>query len=967
MKRSADIRVDRPGFTLPAILIMVAALFLLVVGLLAMSVSERRITRRGLDRERAELAARAGLAEVEAMLGKEASSDDFLVIGAKSTPHVFLVRPEVSGGDFSFHFRPLFSAKDSPSDQSALTAPDVDGADEEKISLRISGNDPVEVAWLPIEDREGKPVARYAFWVEDLQGRLDAKSAGNRKGAGDSHARPAWPFPASLNPLPSVGEKEERDAEPALDVVALHALDPDGGATDESEWDRKILDNRKLLVSPGSVLAAAEQPLPLVRGLDGRLDDPLARALEENLAATLQPYDEQPRVPFVKGIAPAVAGQPKWNLNALPGSGDEGVEKTAGWIRQALPEFESRKGGFPEQYVETLVANALDYADSDQTATVQENRYRGLDACPVISEFVMRFRWESVVQERGRKFLVLSASTYAELWNPTDQPVQGQAELSFETNFTFAAGPNPEMNLGDPAWLRDRNVTTAEPALIERDGGFAFPFNVPSLRPNEYKLIKAGQVTCKIDVGPSSIFIPSPLALTGDDAASGYKLWWNGTKVDQARGKLRRNDVTLHFPSDTKAKPRQKQRANVPALTHKRGASNYCNNPGDPRMAAYLQAPQDANDYPDNYSPNRRNVRWGNIYATDLPGKPKYYGRVLPSEWPDGGHDADYGSVPPAVLAGEGGKDGDERVMPDDAQFFQNLPEPKREQAAMMLSNRGRFYSATELGRIYDPVMWNAGVPASAGERWPDVTDAALASGDFGGGNTLRIGRPEHPRFDRPAMRATRLLDLFHAGKSRSEDPAQREGPLVRIEGHVNLNTARRDVIRALAAGSLTMDPLLAKRTSLTHDMVGRLAAPVSPLELSAPTQEREADRIADAILKGRPFASPSEIAALKDEKGRFVFGNRDVYSEGSSIQWSDAAAEEVFARVFEASTVRSRNFRVWVIGQSLGPTKPDGSPEVLAECRKVFSVFADPGERKTEGAIDPTKTRAVILDENDF
>jgi hypothetical protein len=966
MKRSADIRVKQEGFTLPAILIMVAALLLLVVGLLAMSVTERRITRRGLDRERAELAARAGLAEVEAMLEKETSNDDFLVIGAKSTSHAFLVRPEASAGDFSFRFRPLFSAKASPSAQSALTAPDVEHDDEEKFSLQTPGNDPVEVAWRPVEDRDGKPVARYAFWVEDLQGRLDAKSAGNRKGSGGSHARPAWPFPASINPLPSL-ETEGRNIEPALNVVALHPLDPSGEATAETGWDRKILENRKLLVSPGSVLAAAEQSLPLVRGVDGRLEDPLARTLEENLAATLQPYDEQPRVPFVKGIAPAVAGQPKWNLNALLNSGEGRVEKTAGWIHQALPEFESRKGGFPEEYVETLVANAFDYADSDQAATVKENRYRGLDACPVVSEFVMRFRWESVFQESGRKFLVLSASTYAEFWNPTDQPVEGQGELSFETNFTFAAGPNPEMNLGDPGWLRDRNVTTAEPALIERDGGCAFPFSVPSLRPNEYKLIKAGQVTYKIDVGPASIFIPSPLVLSGDDAVSGYQLWWNGTKVDQARGKLRRNDVTLHYPSDTKAKPRQKQRANVPALTHKRGASNYCNNPGDPRMTAYLQAPQDANDYPDNYSPNRRNIRWGNIYAPDMPGKPKYYGRVLPSEWPDGGHDADYGSVPPAVLAGEGGKDGDERVMPDDAQFFQNLSVPKREQAPMMISDRGRFYSATEWGRIYDPVMWNSGVPPSAGEPWPDVTDAALASGDFGGGNTLRIGRPEHSRFDRPGMRATRLLDLFHAGKSRSEEGALREGPLVRIEGHVNLNTARRDVIRALAAGPLAMDPLLAKRTSLTHDTMGRLAPPVSSLELSAPTQEREADRIADAIMKGRPFASPSEIAALKDEKGRFVFGNRDVYFEGRSIQWSDAAAEEVFARVFEASTVRSRNFRVWVIGQSLGPPKADGSPEVLAECRKVFSVFANPGERKTGGSPDSTKARTVILDENDF
>lgn len=965
MKKSTDIRASRPGFTLPAILIMVAALFLLVVGLLAMSVGERRVTRRGVDRERAALAARAGLAEVEAILEKETSNDDFLAVRAKSTPHVFLVRPEVSGEDFSFHYRPLFSAKESPSDQTLLTAPDVDPG-EEKISLKTPGNDPVEVAWLPVEDREGRSIARYAFWVEDLQGRVDAKSAGNSKGSGGAHARPAWPFPASLNPSPSKQTKG-RDEEATLDVVTLNALSPDGEKADAGDWSRKILENRKLLVSPGSILAAAERPPPLARGADGRLENLLARTLEENLAATLQPYDEQPRVPFVKGISPAVAGQPKRNLNALLNSGEGRVETTAAWIRKALPEFESRKGGFPEQYVETLAANAFDYADSDQIATVKENRYRGIDAGPVVSEFVMRFRWESVLQERGRKFLVLSASTYVELWNPTDQPVQGQAELSFETNFTFAAGANPEMRLGDPAWLRDRSVTIADPALLERDGGFVFSFNVTSLRPNEYKLIKAGQVTYKIDVGPASFFIPSPLVLTGDDAVSGYKLWWNDVKVDHAVGKLRRNDATLHFPSDTKAKPRQKQRANVPALTHKRGAANYCNNPGDPRMTAYLQAPQDGNDYPDNYSPNRRNVRWGNIYATDLPAKPKYYGRVLPSEWPDGGHDADYGSVPPVVLAGEGGKDGDERVMPDDPQFFQNLPVPKPEQSPMMVSNRGRFYSATEWGRIYDPVMWNAGVPSGSGEPWPDVTDGSAASGDFGGGNSLRIGRREHPRFDRPGMRATRLLDLFHAGKSRSEDAALREGPLVRIEGHVNLNTARRDVIRALAAGPLKMDPSLAKRTSLTHDTMGRLAPPVSPLELSAPTQEREADSIADAILKGRPFASPSEIAALKDEKGRFVFGNRDVYPDGNSIQWSDAAAEEIFARVFEASTVRSRNFRVWVIGQSLGSGKADGSVEVLAECRKVFSVFANPGERKTEGSLDSIKARAVILNENDF
>ena len=26
-----------------------------------------------------------------------------------------------------------------------------------------------KVAWIPVKDREGKTVARYAYWVEDLQ------------------------------------------------------------------------------------------------------------------------------------------------------------------------------------------------------------------------------------------------------------------------------------------------------------------------------------------------------------------------------------------------------------------------------------------------------------------------------------------------------------------------------------------------------------------------------------------------------------------------------------------------------------------------------------------------------------------------------------------------------------------------------------------------------------------------------
>ena len=125
---------------------------------------------------------------------------------------------------------------------------------------------------------------------------------------------------------------------------------------------------------------------------------------------------------------------------------------------------------------------------------------------------------------------------------------------------------------------------------------------------------------------------------------------------------------------------------------------------------------------------------------------------------------------------------------------------------------------------------------------------------------------------------------------------------------------------------------------------------------------------IADAIIRGRPYTSPSELACAADSNGRQIFGNRDFYPEQNTIQWSDSAAEEIFGRVYEASTVRSRNFRVWVIGQALAPTSANNAtPEILAETRRCYSVFADPGQRLTEGGIDSSKSRITILHENDF
>lgn len=972
------------GFTLPAILVVTGALLILAVGILLVAGLERSTARSFVDRQRAELAARAGLEDIRGILNLEAANDDFIVLqstlatpittGRDPAPQLFLARGKSTGSAFSFRYVPLFSTVSLPADNAQLAAPQVEPlvgtSDKEWIDFStLPYTDKVRASWLPVQDEKGRTVARYAYWVEDLQGKINPRVAGNTRGKDGTHARAAWPFPApGLTPVGNSGDPFQEPS--SLDQIALYSIDPAATEDQQGTIGKSLVKNRKLMVSPDSLLAAAGIPAPITRDATGRHVDAKARAVEENLAAGTRGYYERPLVPFIEGIDPSVTGEPKLNLNKLLATGgDAAVNEMAAFIKKALPKFEQRKGGFPDDYIKTLAANAIDYADEDGDPLISADSYRGLDSHPLVSEFLMRFRWENVLTEGGRKYLVLSASTYVELWNMTDQVAAGNVEVSYETGYKFPLGANPEVSLAD--------LNDATPKLPDADGYRWFPPVAVTLKPNEYQMITCGTVTYKIDAGPASVIIPSPLVLEGETfgaSKAGYRLKWNGRIVDQSRGGLHRNNSSLNYPKDTASQPSQRTRTTIPSHSHTRNGV-FKNNMGDPRMSYYNQAPQDANIYPGNYSPNRRNIRWDTIYKGDGATKTKVYGRVMPSEWPDGGHNSSCETLTFRTAAGGAPN---ETTLPDDPGFFPSatsvLRNPPVEEAPMRLSNLGRFYSATELGRVYDPIMWENAPPAGANLPWGDVKPASVSSSDFGGGNTLRIGRPEHPRFDQPAtpgMEAYRLLDLFHTGLSGISLASERQGPVTFIHGHVNLNTASRETLRALAVGALTMDPKISVRTSESHNVSGLMAPPVSPYKPTPAEINGEADRIADAILllrKTRPFASPSAIAEAVDPSGRLVFGNKDLLPNGPRIQRTDSAAEEMFARVYESSTVRSRNFRIWVVGQALTPTpSATAKPEVLAEVRRAFTVFADPGVRAADGSIDPKTSKLTILHENDF
>ncbi|MCU0749944.1 MAG: type II secretion system GspH family protein [Akkermansiaceae bacterium] len=1024
--KSAPPRIGAAGFTLPAILVVVGALLILAVGILIVAGIERSTARSFVDRQRAELAARTALEDIRSVFTTQAVKDDFLVIQSnlkenvrpteaggtprEKAPFLFLTRAEPSNSGLNYTHIPLFSSS-NPTVKAANSVSLLPPPVEDFLSSTENGRkdfealpyqDFVRADWMPVRDDKNRTVARYAYWIEDLQSRVDAQTAGNTKDSG-KHKRFGWKsgetgdmarFPApGLNPEPSKIGADGRDENPPLDQVALYLLDPDSTAKDDTQLDNSLVDGRSALISPNSALAVASIVPRIVRGDDGRLVDPKARAVEESLSTQLMPYDEQALVPAVTGVDPSVVGEPKLNLNALiKKPANQAVDEMAAWIKKGLPEFETRKGGFPDDYVKTIAANAIDYADTNSEGSVSSggimggNSYRGIDAYPLMSEVVLHIKYNGVTTVRGRKRLNWEFILFAELWNHSNIPVTGTARLSYENGMlTPAIGAEVGgVRFDDPVLMGD--VTQVQPALANIAGRYwSPPFSV-NLQPNQYKFYRAATVIYTMDVGPSSQTLQNTFEIYENLGSSGISMMWNNVEVDRNDKLVRGNTAANELEYITNFR-KQSGKANIPG--HSYGtyntSNNYKNNMGDSRQALYLRGadyPLSDNSYPGNISPNRRNIRNVTIYRNGS-GQQNVYGRVLPSEWPDSGHDTPVSGIPtssPPV------NDYD----PTNTIVFPDALNAREGDAPTFVSNRGRFFSATELGRVFDPVMYTpkfdnasdtasllTGRMPSGRVSWPVIETGSNPDIYYGGGNTLRIGRPEHPEFaqptnhkpaEMPETHAARLLDLFHAGKSRSTIEAEREGGLVRIEGHININTATKDALRAVAGGMLVKDPVLFRRTSDSH-VSSTMAPPVVPLEASTPTRTKEADVIADAIIRGRPYGSPSEIASVVDENNRLVFGNRELLPDGNKVQWSDAAAEEAFARVFNSSTVRSRNFRIWVVGQSISPLAAGSTatPEVLAEVRKAFNVFVDPGARKTDGTIDPTKVRITVPHENDF
>ena len=326
--------------------------------------------------------------------------------------------------------------------------------------------------------------------------------------------------------------------------------------------------------------------------------------------------------------------------------------------------------------------------------------------------------------------------------------------------------------------------------------------------------------------------------------------------------------------------------------------------------------------------------------------------RIDVTQWPDRGHNPTaYGTNPTGASP---------ESIPANRPDSNSVANTGASIAPAFIRN-GPMTNILELGNIYDPILWRR-------VENGNITANSIADPRFGGGNTLRIGRPEHPRFawtnlssldpsiPNMQMSAAALLDLFCLSNQFDEG------------GKINLNTAPAPVLRALAGGIyLRSDPNL-KIGTVTN--------------ANYPIPAEMAEAFAQGVMRFRskyPFYSPSQLSFIGTDTNwpntstwpsNAVFGNTNAIAlsaaPGNSLssatnnvsEWNDQAAEEWFAKIFKLSTVYSRNFRVYVIAQK-ATNQGGANIGVGPVVRKYYNLLirqANAGADEAPGTI-PTIT----------
>ena len=912
------------GVALVTTVIILAVMAVVAVALMQGVTSDSYSARSVANYTRAKLAAEAGLAFASASLSRNMTNDTFVVV-ANTNRQLFVGNGVTNPPNSTdFVYTPVFSTVGSlTSPVTVITSGLMPTTNLVGGILLTNTNLPgglaitsPPVVWTYMTNTNGTTNARFAFWVEDLGGRLDLSVVGTND---PTVAR----RPTGTNPA----------------EIALWSIFNPGASND---FGNAIAG--ALITARSNVLTAATARL---------VDSGVTPSLLADLAANLRHDTNEPEViPF--GFRYADQGKAKYNLNTNT-NGVASVAVLAGAIGRNLPDFINRAGAMDGTvYLNNIAASIIDYADTNDIPTVDNPdnpTYYGIENIPWPNELFDQIESRGVSGGAIR----FRIKDWVEVWNMGNKPIDAAAKLSLSNNYNLVLTfTNTALAVGFKANVQ--SATCIDTGQAGPDWLTNRTFTNPAISPNGYAVLEVDQ--------PSSTYLHRDfsVALTNPSwyATAPIRAAWaiyaasndsspNMTHIARWGGVVIQKTPDGRWPRYLTAGSSLK----VPPTTPNKWI--FCNNlgyasqsalgaspnhaGGDPRAQYFLKGSLYDQNYINKYaSPGGRNV--GRFFVSTFPES-----EVNPREyWPDTGH-AGIPSDPDCDWGGDPGTS------------YNNSPQTVASTVAssvalasnnwvMFRNDSGQFSNACELGNIYDPLQWSdqsASKITGQPGVWTNLTSAASPDPRFGGRNTLRIGRWEFSRLTNDGTKASQLLDVFAA----STNPAGPGGVVqTRVAGKININTASTNALRALAAGvANSRDPAL-------------LASPTGGTNFSVPASA-VADFSAGAInfRSQRPFFSPAQLASLSGTNGAAwpasaVFGNSNLTAVS---EWNDHAAEEWFAKIYPLATVRSRNFLVHVVGQAL---QTNGTT-VLSSARRTYQIYIEP-QRATSGASAGLTTNSV-------
>ena len=777
----------------------------------------------------------------------------------------------------------------------------------------LGGRTSPPVGWVYIDQEKRRPgltntytssVVRIAWFTEDLEGLIDAERMGALA-------------------VRSTGTNSE-------EISISSARDTNDNALISTPAIPAFITNRNAYISYG-----------LLASLSGLANPTNARYFARGLRSwsVTNPTTPNGALEWIPtGIPIKLSGKiasgytnqgyTKISLNRMI-SDSNALKNIASVITNNLPNFTNRAGGMNgTNYAYALAANIIDYADENSSPTstnITGVNIAGFDNYPMLTHVFDQFLYSQNNKE-------ITITTYLQFWNPSSAstPALSGGTFSYNLNDTIRY----PTSLGPP--ILYTNIPLSSIALPNANFSFSSGAGVTHIFGTNSGFITS--ITNKIDLTTFPDFPnPAPMSVdlnttdgstTDNRATNNFTLTGLGaTNRLPLPLSLYRDKVTLNnnAPIWMGSILNLRMHSGVGA----NGTNRLC---ADPRMLNYIG---------DGKTDRIANATYPNVYWQGYPSE--LTTDLLsghPGNWPDG-YNTTNNPMPTRGI-------NNPAVPPPGAFKIQDPLTLIADPPPCKISNSGSYSNILELGNIFDPIQWsppadaqttnyaNCNINTNAGSVWSK-------NSLYGGGSTLRIGRPEHSLFaftnfgsgypiPNMGMSAAALLDLF----SISNGTSVTTGTGILGAGKINLNTAPAPVLAALAGDiALSRDP-------------SKAGSEVSTNMIKAFT---------NGVMRFRhlyPFLSPSQLLFISANYGTTNWTNSSLWNSTAVFSLNqglagitsinDEGREEWFSKIYALSSCQSHNFRIYVVAQLVATNKSGETNAIGPLVKKYYQVYFQNG-----------------------